>query len=135
MRARVAVAALVQEAFPDLDPATCHALRDGARAAAELGAIPDSPALRAGDDALRAARAGSGRAAAEFRGRLDHLAARLDGEDFIPPVPRSPRCICAPCAAATGKGTGLTSGRRRLYSLLPKGAAVRRAADMRTGAS
>ena len=88
LRARVAVAAIVRREFPEVGPAVSHALRLGEEAMAELAAIPDTPALRAADDALIAAEPGaepgSEAAAAEFAARLARLAARHEGQDFDP---------------------------------------------------
>lgn len=84
LRAWVAVAAIIRRAFPDVAPAACRALRLGEEAAAELAAIPDTPALCAADAALLDAEPGAEDAAAEFAARLARLAACCGGEDFDP---------------------------------------------------
>jgi hypothetical protein len=54
LRARVAVDALIRERLMEIgiDPALAVALKRGVRAAAELAAIPDTPDLKAADEAI-----------------------------------------------------------------------------------
>ncbi|MGH7088799.1 MAG: hypothetical protein ACREFQ_07850 [Stellaceae bacterium] len=78
LRAWVAVAAIIRRAFPEVDLAVCRALRLGA--AAELAAIPDTPALAAADEALIGAEPEANEAAAH----LARLTARCEGAALDP---------------------------------------------------
>lgn len=91
LRAKAAIAAVIREALSraGADPAACRALRMAEAAAAELAAIPDTPALRRADKRLLAGDAGetSVAAAEAFDAKMADLVSRyrsgrLDTPDF-----------------------------------------------------
>jgi hypothetical protein len=75
---------LISERFRvmGIDPALAVALRRGEEAAAELAAIPDTPDLKAADEAIESTETGDGSdASSKFWEKIEQMAARMLNED------------------------------------------------------
>jgi hypothetical protein len=84
LRACFKLCDLIRERFRvmGIDPALAVALRRGEEAAAELAAIPDTPDLKAADEAIVRAETGDGSdAARKFWEKIEQMAARMLNED------------------------------------------------------
>lgn len=78
LRARVALCAVVRQAFPALTPEAGPCLRLGIEAAAALAAIPDTEELRAADEALGAAEPHRAETNQRLRAKLKDMYERID---------------------------------------------------------